>query len=43
MNTQVRKLRDRLDGLVLTPTLLWMAGVPFGVGCFLYVYVLRGR
>jgi hypothetical protein len=43
MNAHVRMFRDRLDGLVFTPTILWMAGVPFGVGCLFYVFVTRGR
>jgi hypothetical protein len=43
MKTIMRKQRERLEGRVLVPALLWMAGVPFGFVFLLWLFFFRGR
>jgi hypothetical protein len=43
MKAQIKKHRERLEGRVLVPALLWMAGVPFGVVVLLWFFFFRGH
>lgn len=43
MKTQMVKYREKLEGRVLVPALLWMAGVPFGVVLLLWFFFFRGH
>ena len=43
MKAQLTKYRERLEGRVLVPALLWMAGVPFGIVLLLWFFLFRGR
>jgi hypothetical protein len=43
MKAQLQKTRDRLEGKVLVPALLWMAGMPFGIVLLLWFFFFRGR
>lgn len=43
MKAQMIKYREKLEGRVLVPALLWMAGVPFGVVLLLWFFFFRGR
>jgi hypothetical protein len=43
MKAQIRKHRERFEGKVLVPALLWMAGVPFGFVFLLWLFFFRGR
>lgn len=43
MKEQIKKQRERLEGRVLVPALLWMAGVPFGVVVLLWFFFFRGH
>ena len=39
----LKKSREQLEGRVLVPALLWMAGVPFGVVVLLWFFFFRGH
>ncbi|HKP55336.1 MAG TPA: hypothetical protein VJV78_01370 [Polyangiales bacterium] len=39
----LKKHREQLEGRVLVPALLWMAGVPFGVVVLLWFFFFRGH
>lgn len=43
MKAQLQKQRERLEGKVLVPALLWMAGMPFGIVLLLWFFFFRGR
>lgn len=43
MKAQLKKTRQHLEGRVLVPALLWMAGVPFGFVFLLWLFFFRGR
>jgi len=43
MKAQMTKYRERLEGKVLVPALMWMAGVPFGIVLLLWFFLFRGR
>jgi hypothetical protein len=43
MKAQIKKHRERLEGRVLVPALLWMAGVPFGIVILLWFFFFRGH
>jgi hypothetical protein len=43
MKAQIKKHRERLEGKVLVPALMWMAGVPFGVVLLLWFFFFRGN
>ena len=43
MKAQLQKQRERLEGRVLVPALLWMAGLPFGLVLLLWFFFFRGR
>lgn len=43
MKTQMVKYREKLEGRVLIPALMWMAGVPFGIVLLLWFFFFRGR
>jgi hypothetical protein len=43
MKAQIKKHRERLEGRVLVPALLWMAGVPFGIVVLLWFFFFRGH
>jgi hypothetical protein len=43
MKAQLKKSREHLEGKVLVPALLWMAGAPFGVVLLLWFFFFRGR
>jgi hypothetical protein len=43
MKAQIKKHRERLEGRVLVPALLWMAGVPFGIVLLLWFFFFRGH
>jgi hypothetical protein len=43
MKTQMVKVREKLEGRVLVPALLWMAGVPFGIVLLLWFFFFRGH
>jgi hypothetical protein len=43
MKSQLQKQRERLEGRVLVPAMLWMAGVPFGVVFLLWAFFFRGH
>jgi hypothetical protein len=43
MKAQIQKHRERLEGRVLVPALLWMAGVPFGIVVLLWFFFFRGN
>jgi hypothetical protein len=43
MNNKLVKYREKLEGRVLVPALMWMAGVPFGVVLLLWFFFFRGR
>jgi hypothetical protein len=43
MKAQIKKHRERLEGRVLMPALLWMAGVLFGIVLLLWFFFFRGH
>jgi hypothetical protein len=43
MKTQIRRTREHLEGRVLVPALLWMAGAPLGLVVVLWLFFFRGR
>jgi hypothetical protein len=43
MKAQLQKSREKLEGKVLVPALLWMAGAPFGLVFLLWLFFFRGR
>lgn len=43
MKAQLRKHRETLEGRILVPALMWMAGVPFGIVFLLWLFVFRGK
>lgn len=43
MQTKLQKTREKLEGRILVPALLWMAGLPFGVVLLLWFFFFRGR
>ena len=43
MKAQMTRYRERLEGKVLVPALLWMAGMPFGIVLLLWFFFFRGR
>jgi hypothetical protein len=43
MKATLRKHREHLEGRILVPALLWMAGAPFGVVLLLWLFFFRGR
>jgi hypothetical protein len=43
MKAQLKKHREHLEGRVLVPALMWMAGVPFGVVFLLWLFFFRGH
>jgi hypothetical protein len=43
MKTQMVKYREKLEGRVLIPALMWMAGVPFGIVLLLWFFFFRGH
>lgn len=42
MKAQLKKHREKLEGGIVVPALLWMAGVPFGVILLLWFFFFRG-
>jgi hypothetical protein len=43
MKVQVRKARQQLEGRVLVPALLWMAGAPISLVLLIWFFFFRGR
>lgn len=43
MKPMLRKSREHLEGRILVPALLWMAGAPFGLVLVLWFFFFRGR
>jgi lipid-A-disaccharide synthase-like uncharacterized protein len=43
VKAQIQKRREQLEGRILVPALLWMAGVPFGVVLLLWFFMFRGH
>lgn len=43
MKIQLKKSREHLEGKVLVPALLWMAGAPFGLVLLLWFFLFRGK
>lgn len=43
MKAMMKRSRERLEGRILVPALLWMAGAPFGVVLLLWFFFFRGR
>jgi hypothetical protein len=43
MKAQLKTTREHLEGRVLVPALLWMAGAPFGVVLLLWLFFFRGH
>jgi hypothetical protein len=43
MKATLRKHREHLEGRILVPALLWMAGAPFGIVVLLWFFFFRGR
>ena len=43
MQATLKKHREKLEGRVLVPALLWMAGAPFGVVLLLWFFFFRDR
>lgn len=49
MNMNIQKksrasiMKEKLEGRVLVPALLWVAGVPFGIVFLLWLLFFRGR
>jgi hypothetical protein len=43
MKALIRRRREQLEGRVLVPALLWIAGVPFGLVFLLWLFFFRGR
>jgi hypothetical protein len=43
MKAQLIKRKQQLEGRVLVPALLWMAGVPFGIVLLLWFFLFRGH
>ena len=43
MKAQLSQTRKHLEGKVLVPALLWMAGAPFGLVFLLWLFFFRGR
>lgn len=43
MKARLTKTREHLEGKILVPALLWMAGAPFGVVLLLWFFFFRGR
>ena len=43
MREIIKKRREQLEGRVLVPALMWMAGVPFGIVFLLWLFFFRGR
>ena len=43
MKAMIKRQRERLEGRVLVPVLLWMAGVPFGLVFLLWLFFFRGK
>lgn len=43
MKKQIRKHREHLEGRVLVPALLWMAGAPLSLVFLLWLLVFRGH
>jgi hypothetical protein len=41
--TSIKQINERIEGRVLAPALLWMAGVPFGVVLLLWLFFFRGH
>jgi hypothetical protein len=41
--TSIQRARQKLEGRVLAPVLLWMAGVPFGLVILIWFFFFRGR
>jgi hypothetical protein len=39
----IKRAKEKLEGRVLAPALLWMAGVPFGLVLLLWFFFFRGR
>jgi hypothetical protein len=43
MKLQIKKSREKLEGKVMVPALLWMAGMPFGLVFLLWLFFFRGK
>jgi hypothetical protein len=43
MKAQLKKRREQLEGKVLVPALLWMAGMPFGLVFLIWLFFFRGK
>jgi hypothetical protein len=43
MKAALKKTREHLEGRVLVPALLWMAGAPFGIVLLLWFFFFRDR
>jgi hypothetical protein len=43
MTARLQKHRERLEGKVLVPALLWMAGAPFGLVLVIWFFFFRGH
>jgi hypothetical protein len=43
MKNQIKKSREKFEGKVMVPALLWMAGMPFGLVFLLWLFFFRGK
>jgi hypothetical protein len=41
--TIMNEIRKKIEGRVLVPALLWIAGVPFGLVVLIWLLFFRGR
>jgi len=41
--TSIKRAKEKLEGRVLVPALLWFAGVPFGLVILLWLFFFRGH
>jgi len=39
----MNNIKKKIEGRVLVPALLWMAGAPFGLVIILWFFFFRGR
>jgi hypothetical protein len=43
MKTRIEKYKEKISGRILVPALLWMAGAPFALVFFLWLFFFRGK